>query len=984
MSGYFLITCILKSRYLLIFCFLFNILEAQQLTTHLYNVNDGLPTSSVFSAYEDHLGYLWIGTPNGLSRFDGRQFVNYGLADGLPSSVVDRVFEDSRHRFWACTRKGMARLMGNRFFVYPVGDNQDINFVFGIKETRSEEVWALTNKGVYRFEDNLWQKVPLYPGSENSHSRQMLETDSGLYINYGDRIVFRNKENKWRLVAENHSKEVTFFNQMQEHDGQIFVSTRKTICRLDDSGLKPFLDNLKVSNHLIYFFDSKNCLWYYSQEGDSYFHVSMPGKWRQISWLLPNHYGIISIITEDSHGTIWVGTQKGLLKITERAITTVVGGKHDESKGGITAVPIPDSNLMVLLNDGLFKYYFDKKSEAYATRKLIKKNISGPIDCYAKDDKGGVWFITRSGKMYRFKNDKLDDMNHLLHLSTSETFFSCTYDKRKQRLFFCGDSTVFVGDNKRINVFIPTNIKMPLPPGSSVLTTKKGQVLVHVTGKGIYLIDEKDNLLLLWPGKDKNIYAPVYEDADNNIWVVDDITGLRQFHFDINGKLELINTISKKDGLQDNIISSITSDALNRIWVSTSAGLDILQKDRGGKWKVFNYSKSAGLNLNDWPARAFTDARGNVWINSFFKLTRFDAGNIHLKNEIPKVSIENVQVNLRDVDWRHYTDSFSGYREFPLNPKLKFADNTISIHYNGISFSTAPRLEYSYQLLPLNTLWSMPTATTSVSFVKLPPGYYTFKVKTRNQASDWSEPALFSFSITKPFWMHWWFITLCVLAIVFVIYTIFKYRLNQLRKLLAIRTKISRDLHDEVGSTLSSINILSKVSQSNLEKDKGKTSVLLQKITEQSEKIQQSMSDIVWSIRPDNDKLQNLVTRMREYLGQTAEPKNMQVEFSTDEKILNETITMERRQQVFLIFKEAVNNAVKYSQANKLSVFLEKEDHQIKLSVSDDGLGFDTEKISSSNGLKNMRERAKELKGTLHIQSSPGNGAIVELKCPTT
>ena len=278
----------------------------------------------------------------------------------------------------------------------------------------------------------------------------------------------------------------------------------------------------------------------------------------------------------------------------------------------------------------------------------------------------------------------------------------------------------------------------------------------------------------------------------------------------------------------------------------------------------------------------------------------------------------------------------------------------------------------------------MPTPTTSVSFVKLPPGYYTFKVKTRNQASDWSEPALFSFSITKPFWMHWWFITLCVLAIVFVIYTIFKYRLNQLRKLLAIRTKISRDLHDEVGSTLSSINILSKVSQSNLEKDKGKTSVLLQKITEQSEKIQQSMSDIVWSIRPDNDKLQNLVTRMREYLGQTAEPKNMQVEFSTDEKILNETITMERRQQVFLIFKEAVNNAVKYSQANKLSVFLEKEDHQIKLSVSDDGLGFDTEKISSSNGLKNMRERAKELKGTLHIQSSPGNGAIVELKCPTT
>jgi signal transduction histidine kinase len=166
-----------------------------------------------------------------------------------------------------------------------------------------------------------------------------------------------------------------------------------------------------------------------------------------------------------------------------------------------------------------------------------------------------------------------------------------------------------------------------------------------------------------------------------------------------------------------------------------------------------------------------------------------------------------------------------------------------------------------------------------------------------------------------------------------IIYSIYKYRINQLKKLLAIRTKISRDLHDEIGSTLTSINILSKVSQNNLEKDKFKASELLQKITDQSADMQQSMSDIVWSIRPDNDKMENLVIRMREYLGQTAEARNMQVQFSVDEKVLNETLSMQRRQHIFLIFKEAVNNAVKYSEGKTVSVFLGRENGHIRLSV---------------------------------------------------
>ena len=149
-----------------------------------------------------------------------------------------------------------------------------------------------------------------------------------------------------------------------------------------------------------------------------------------------------------------------------------------------------------------------------------------------------------------------------------------------------------------------------------------------------------------------------------------------------------------------------------------------------------------------------------------------------------------------------------------------------------------------------------------------------------------------------------------ILVLSLIVYLIYRIRLNQVKKMMAIRTRISRNLHDDIGSTLTSINILSKVSLRHLD-NIPKTSSLLSKISEQSESIQQSMSDIVWSIAPANDKIENFAARMREYLAQVADEKFSRVELNVDEKILGRSISMVYRQNLFLIFKEAVNNSVK-------------------------------------------------------------------------
>jgi two-component system sensor histidine kinase UhpB len=211
-----------------------------------------------------------------------------------------------------------------------------------------------------------------------------------------------------------------------------------------------------------------------------------------------------------------------------------------------------------------------------------------------------------------------------------------------------------------------------------------------------------------------------------------------------------------------------------------------------------------------------------------------------------------------------------------------------------------------------------------------------------------------------------------------------KKKLEQQKALLDIRNNIARDLHDEIGSTLTSIKILSEVSGFNLQKDRQKASALMQKITEQSSEMQQGMSDIVWAIRPDNDKLENMAVRMREYVSHTLEPRNFKTNFVVDEDALTKSIGMQQRRDFFLIFKEAINNAAKYSKGDEVDIHLSTVKGKVRLLIADNGVGFNVNNFSSSSGLKNMKARAEALKGNISITSVAGKGTTIYIEIPAT
>jgi len=226
--------------------------------------------------------------------------------------------------------------------------------------------------------------------------------------------------------------------------------------------------------------------------------------------------------------------------------------------------------------------------------------------------------------------------------------------------------------------------------------------------------------------------------------------------------------------------------------------------------------------------------------------------------------------------------------------------------------------------------------------------------------------------------------TVLIVILSFVLFNRFqlKKKLEQQKALQLVRNNIAKDLHDEIGSTLTSINILSKVSRKSLEKDVAKSTVYIDKITEQSQNIQQAMSDIVWAIRPDNDLMENMLVRMREYVSHTLELKNIHTRFDVSGGILQHPLAMQQRRDLFLIFKEAINNAAKYSGAEQVTIQLSRQDDQIQLVIKDNGVGFDTGRTTSSSGLKNMRERAAALGGNLTIRSVPGKGTQISLQFP--
>ncbi len=208
--------------------------QSANFTIKKYTTENGLPDVAVLTVYQDSRGFLWIGTNNGLSRFNGKNFENYGSRQGLTNLYVNQIMEDANHRLWVSTRNSVLQLSGSKFIDYPFSDLANVDYVFAIKQLRNGELWAFTNKGSYYLQKDHWQKKVFIPGYENQICRQIIETARGDYILYDNLILFKNKEGGltelWKQVPAQQS--AIYFNLIRISEDTLYVTNRDGVYKM--------------------------------------------------------------------------------------------------------------------------------------------------------------------------------------------------------------------------------------------------------------------------------------------------------------------------------------------------------------------------------------------------------------------------------------------------------------------------------------------------------------------------------------------------------------------------------------------------------------------------------------------------------------------------------------------------------------------------------------------------------------------------------
>jgi ligand-binding sensor domain-containing protein len=426
--------------------------------------------------------------------------------------------------------------------------------------------------------------------------------------------------------------------------------------------------------------------------------------------------------------------------------------------------------------------------------------------------------------------------------------------------------------------------------------------------------------------------------------------------------------LQNKESIINTYIDYAVKDKYNRIWISNVFGVSSI-KSKGPIFTDYMF-ENYGLGEANNPFLYISPNSGYLYIGRSNAISIMDPQIIN-QHLLPKqVIINYLKVNGNIVARQLKSDTL-----FKFKPK----QNSIELDFAILSFTNAEQNKYAWQLVGFEDNWHI-GYDNKVSYNNLLSGNYVLKLKACGSDGVWTTEQQIFITIATPFYKTWWFILISIFSIALVVYYFMQLRIRRLKEKFALRNKIASDLHDEIGSTLTSISILSDVSQKAMDREPHQAKEMLAQISTQSKSIQQNMSDIVWSIRPDNDSIEDLIVRMREYATYTLEPKSIETKIIIDDTISIKAMNISFRKDLLLIYKEAINNIAKHANATSASVSFVKEHKILLMSIKDNGTW---KGITSGTGTKTMKERAKTLGGNLDVNiTESGTEVVLKIHIP--
>lgn len=970
-----------------------------------YSFAQGLNSYNIFKTKQDAFGFIWIATQDGLFRFNGRSFEviknNTGSSNVTMGNVLSNMDIGADNKIYAADYYyGVDIIDAANWKVNYIGastaaSNKLPNYwIEKILVDKQLNLW-LGGKGYIAYKrkaDSSFislQKIPgLHDDIDVRFIKQVADNTVAIGVTgYG--VLFYNtgslqqtgfipqQANTFLATAVNDIclKADTAFaiTNTAVYKGTVKDGKWTAIQQFTPAGLTKLTTTCVVH-------DNKEGLWIGTNSGIIYFNTitnkstAYKADKKRPNWLADNFINDLMI---DRQENLWISTFNVLQMASLRPgrFQSYSGNKEgsDFMEHIYSIVEKNKEEVFCTGTDGLYV----TNIETGKTKKVPGSGNLGLVH-HIEKIKDDCWIISADEGMYAYNPaTNLISQEKLLQQfpewsSSKKNYFNNAYRHGNTWYWASEEREGLVKWDMQNRTIVKFKAGTAITGGlqeNHIRNIKKDRdgylwVLSDVTLSKFNL--QKDSVEeVLYFKDDKNapnasLYFDMY-DAGNTLWFASYGAGLCGY----NKKTKTWKFINEQDGLCNNSVYSILPENDSIIWVSTNMGLSSVNhytKD------CSNYFYEDGLQDNSFDEKGglrFGDKMLFGGINGFtaVDLNRNQTSNNNFPVFIHKLEyfVNNKKHSIRKLVWDKV--------------QLPIGTNSIEIFLSALTFTENHKIKFSYKIEGIHKDFVDAGKTNSIILNALDYGDYKITISYRKTNGIFVANALhINISIAPKWYQTWWFKLLILLIAAGVIYAFYRYRLQQIRKQHQIRKNIATDLHDDLGSTLNSVKVFTNLAISGVKQEEN-----LQQIKDNLQEATTGLRDMIWVLDDSLDTVEELVTRLNQYATPVAAASNMKTSIKADSKISSYKFTKEEKRNLFLVCKEAINNSIKYSETSRIDVLIEPDGKKIKITIADDGKGFDVEQVTKGYGLKNMEYRAGQVNYKTTVSSTPGKGTQIEI-----
>lgn len=909
-----------------------------------WSVEQGLPDSAVISIVQAKDGYLWMGTQYGLVRFDGSQFTTFNemTTPGLKSDRVVFLYEDKATNLWVGTESSGLAVIQNGIVKNFEAETAKAGPVSCASET-TNEIYFYTENGTGRY------------------SKGQINFYSDVYSQQGFLLA-----NHWVIPARDGGTWELQSGNVQKWKGLRFVKNFGPW----PWGNVPIKDAAEDADGNLIIGTLGAGIFWFDADGH-YQHI-----WTTNG--LSSDY-VLSLCL-DNEGNLWAGTDNGGLDRIKRKLFNTPENFH----------PWAAHSLAEDAHGGLWAA-FGGSGASYWNRNAVANYPVGPHRAawsVLVDTHGQVWVGNHDDGLFLFQS------NVFVPAPGATILGPEIYALQEGR-----DGKIWAGTGKGLGCWDGQNWKL-FPTGDG-LSGNAVRAIAEDGRSNLWIGTQSGGLEYFSGGKfvpctnglPGNDISCLYADPDGTLWIGTAGHGLACLE---NGKLT--NSFSTANGLISDSIGYIIGDDQGYLWVGSNRGLMRIQKNllltaTSGTSSIFCrvYGEADGLptpecSSGSQPA-AIRGDDGQLWFPTVDGVVSLDTAKLKSNSRPPQVLIESVLVDGHEQNTNQLNSAWSPVITIPPGAEQ------LEIHYTALNFSSPQNVQFKYRLGGRQSAWTFVGDSRVARYTDLPPGRYNFYVSACNEDGVWNPTgAALEITMSPQFWQTDAFQAAAVIVLLGVIVGIVRYVSTQKlhRELQALkekealereRARIARDLHDQLGANLTQVALLGELAEA--DKDlPDEVASHSQQISQTARETTRSLDEIVWAVNPSNDTLEGLANYICKYAQEYLALANLPCRIDVPAQLPAAAIPPEVRHNVFLAFKEAINNVVKHSHATEVWVRLRLQPKRFTLQVQDNGRGMNPQQPTTRNGLRNMKKRMTDIGGDFSVSSGSSGGTLIELTAP--